>query len=70
MFQALLPQPPDGLLALIGLFRDDPRNSKIDLGVGTYRNAAGVTPVMEAIKAAERLLLDYLFNNSYIWELF
>ncbi len=66
MFQALQPQPPDGLLALIGLFRDDPRNSKIDLGVGTYRNAAGVTPVMEAVKAAERILLDGQQTKGYL----
>ncbi len=66
MFQALLPQPPDGLLALIGLFRDDPRNSKIDLGVGTYRNAAGITPVVEAIKAAERILLDEQQTKAYL----
>jgi aromatic-amino-acid transaminase len=66
MFQTLLPQPPDGLLTLIGLFRDDPRNSKIDLGVGTYRNAAGVTPVVEAIKAAERILLDAQQTKAYL----
>ncbi len=66
MFQTLLPQPPDGLLALIGLFRDDPRNSKIDLGVGTYRNAAGVTPVLEAVKAAERILLEGQQTKSYL----
>lgn len=66
MFQTLLPQPPDGLLTLIGLFRDDPRNSKIDLGVGTYRNAAGVTPVVEAIKAAERILLEGQQTKAYL----
>lgn len=66
MFQTLHPQPPDGLLTLIGLFRDDPRNSKIDLGVGTYRNTAGVTPVMEAIKSAERVLLDGQQTKAYL----
>lgn len=66
MFQTLQPQPPDGLLALIGLFRNDPRNSKIDLGVGTYRNAAGVTPVMEAIKSAERVLLEAQRTKAYL----
>ncbi len=65
-FQTLLPQPADGLLTLIGLFRDDPRNSKIDLGVGTYRNGAGVTPVMEAIKAAERILLEGQQTKAYL----
>lgn len=66
MFQTLQSQPADGLLTLIGLFRDDPRNSKIDLGVGTYRNAAGVTPVMEAVKAAERILLEGQQSKAYL----
>lgn len=66
MFQTLQPQPADGLLTLIGLFRDDPRNSKIDLGVGTYRNAAGITPVMEAVKVAERILLDGQQTKTYL----
>ncbi len=66
IFQTLQPQPADGLLTLIGLFRDDPRNNKIDLGVGTYRNAAGVTPVMKAIKSAERMLLEGQQTKAYL----
>jgi len=66
MFQTLQPQPPDGLLALIGLFRDDPRSRKLDLGVGTYRDETGVTPIMRAIKAAERLLLESQQTKAYL----
>lgn len=66
MFHTLQPQPADPLLALIGLFHDDPRSGKIDLGVGTYRDETGITPVMEAIKAAERLLVETQRTKAYL----
>ena len=34
MFELLKDQPPDALLQLIKLHRDDPRADKVDLGVG------------------------------------
>ena len=34
MLESLNPQPQDKILALIALYRDDPRTTKIDLGVG------------------------------------
>ena len=66
IFQALRPQPDDALLALIGLFRDDHRDAKIDLGVGTYRDETGITPVMAAIKSAERLLIENQRTKAYL----
>ncbi len=66
MFQTLRPQQPDPLLALIGLFRDDPRCDKIDLGVGTYRDEDGFTPVMDAIKSAERRLFETQGSKAYL----
>lgn len=54
MFENLHEQPADKILQLMQAFREDPRKDKIDLGVGVYRNAEGVTPVMRAVKAAER----------------
>jgi aromatic-amino-acid transaminase len=47
------------------MFRDDPRTDKIDLGVGVYKNAEGVTPVMRAVKAAERHLIETQETKSY-----
>ncbi|ATF17201.1 aromatic amino acid transaminase [Phaeobacter gallaeciensis] len=66
MFEALKPQPADKILALMQMFRDDPRDSKIDLGVGVYKNAEGVTPVMRAIKAAEHKLWEEQTSKSYV----
>ncbi|MGO4711331.1 amino acid aminotransferase [Bradyrhizobium sp. 2TAF24] len=66
MFAALTPQPADPLLALIGLFQSDPRPNKIDLGVGVYRDEAGHTPVLRAVKAAERVLWETQDTKSYV----
>ena len=65
MLTDLTPQPPDKILKLMQIFRDDPRTEKIDLGVGVYRNAEGVTPVMRAVKAAERSLAETQETKSY-----
>lgn len=66
MFSTLERQPPDALLAVIGLHRADPRTDKIDLGVGVYRDATGATPVMRAIKAAEARLLAEQQSKGYL----
>ncbi len=65
MLTDLTPQPPDKILALVQAFREDPRENKIDLGVGVYRNAEGVTPVMRAVKEAERRLVEQQETKSY-----
>ncbi|MBB4631432.1 aromatic amino acid transaminase [Sphingosinicella soli] len=66
ILDGLCAQPADPLLALIGMFRDDPRPGKIDMGVGVYRDADGKTPVMAAVKAAEAILLKDQQTKSYL----
>jgi aromatic-amino-acid transaminase len=66
LFDALRPQSPDSLLALIGLYRADSRPQKLDLGVGVYRDATGATPVMRAVKAAEAALVRDQPTKAYI----
>ena len=65
MLDRLKAQPADKILALMGEFRADPRTSKIDLGVGVYRDASGLTPVMRAVKAAERQLWETETTKTY-----
>ncbi len=65
MLNDLNPQPADKILELMQMFRDDPRAGKIDLGVGVYRNAAGITPVMRAVKAAEKRLWEEQQTKAY-----
>lgn len=66
MFETLKAQPADKILALMQMFRDDPRTDKIDLGVGVYKNAEGITPVMRAIKAAEFRLWEEQQTKAYV----
>ncbi|PJF09564.1 amino acid aminotransferase [Pseudorhodobacter sp. MZDSW-24AT] len=65
MLDVLNPQPQDKILQLIAMYRDDPRDTKIDLGVGVYKDANGLTPVMRAVKAAERQLWETQTTKSY-----
>ncbi len=66
MLTNLKAQPADKILALMAKFREDPRPTKIDLGVGVYKNAEGVTPVMRAVKAAEKRILGEQESKSYV----
>ncbi|MBA3054890.1 MAG: aspartate/tyrosine/aromatic aminotransferase [Sphingomonadales bacterium] len=66
MLTNLQQQPADALLALIKLHNADPRQGKIDLGVGVYRTDAGATPVFACIKAAEQKLLETQDSKAYL----
>lgn len=66
MFELLERKPPDAILKLIAEYAQDPRDSKVDLGVGVYRDANGNTPVLGAIKTAERRLLESQTSKSYL----
>ena len=48
----------NSLLKLIALANADRRPEKIDVGVGVYRDGQGRTPVMRAVKAAEKKLWE------------
>lgn len=65
MLEALNPQPQDKILQLIAMYRDDPRTAKIDLGVGVYKDPTGLTPVMRAVKAAEKKLWEVETTKTY-----
>jgi aspartate aminotransferase len=66
MFNQLKKQPADKILALMATYRQDPRTNKIDLGVGVYKDATGITPVMRAIKAAEHRLWEEQTTKAYV----
>lgn len=66
MLDQLEAQSPDALLALIKMHAQDPREDKIDLGVGVYRTNDGATPVFRSIKAAEQRLVDTQDSKSYL----
>ena len=65
MFGNLKSQPADKILQLMGQYKADPRTDKIDLGVGVYKDATGLTPVMRAVKAAEKQLWETETTKTY-----
>jgi len=65
MFDSLKAQPADKILALMAAYKADPRDTKIDLGVGVYKDATGLTPIMRSVKAAERQLWEVETTKSY-----
>ncbi|MEM7197324.1 MAG: amino acid aminotransferase [Pseudomonadota bacterium] len=54
MFSNLPPLADDPILNTALKFQADERTHKMDLSVGVYRNAQGVTPVMQAIREAQK----------------
>ncbi len=66
MFENLQPAPADKILALIGLYRADPRSDKVDLGVGVYKDREGRTPVMRAVREAETRLFAGQDTETYL----
>ncbi|MEM6587852.1 MAG: amino acid aminotransferase [Pseudomonadota bacterium] len=65
MFANLKTQPADKILALMAMYREDTRPEKIDLGVGVYKNAEGLTPIMGAVKKAEQMWWEEEATKAY-----
>jgi aspartate aminotransferase len=66
MFETLKETAPDAIVAMIKIAAADSNPDKIDLGVGIYQDEVGATPVMRAVKKAERLWLDEETSKKYI----
>ncbi len=66
MFETLNALPPDAILVLVGEHQDDPRDKKIDLGIGVYRDASGQTPILDVVKKAERHVVDTQATKTYL----
>ena len=66
MFDQLNALPADPLLGLITAFRNDPSPTKVDLGVGVYKDENGHTPIMSAIQKAAAIHLETEDSKTYI----
>jgi len=66
MFETLTKAPADKILALMGEFAADPRKEKIDLGVGVYKDEAGVTAIMTSVTKAEQRILANAKTKTYV----
>lgn len=65
MFENLQALPEDPILGLMAAFRADTATRKIDLGVGVYKDEHGKTPVLAAVRAAERAVLADQQTKTY-----
>ena len=59
MFESLERLPDDPILGLSAACREDPNPLKVDLTVGIYQDATGLTPVFEAVKKAQDVAENY-----------
>ena len=66
MWQKIQAAPADSILGLTEAFRQDPDPRKVNLGVGVYKDEAGVTPILQTVKAAEKILLEKEITKSYL----
>lgn len=65
MFETIETAPPDAILGLSAAFRADENPDKINLGVGVYKDDSGRTPIMRAVKEAERRLISLQTSKTY-----
>ncbi|MEZ4375595.1 MAG: amino acid aminotransferase [Polyangiaceae bacterium] len=66
MFERLESAPADPILGLTEAFRADPRDTKINLGVGVFKNDEGKTPSLECVRRAEKILAESEVDRSYL----
>ena len=66
IFSELTPGPDDPILSLPGKFLADPRDCKVNLGVGMYLDENGVTPVLDVVREAKEALALSHRPHTYI----
>ncbi|WP_203009019.1 amino acid aminotransferase [Pseudomonas paraversuta] len=65
-FAAIGRVPGDPILGLMDAYNQDPNPNKFDLGVGVYKDANGLTPILQSVKKAEQRLVDQQQTKTYI----
>jgi aspartate/tyrosine/aromatic aminotransferase len=66
MFESIQAAPPDAILGLNEAFRNDPREGKINLTVGVYKDETGLTPILDCVKAAEKRIVEEETSKGYL----
>jgi len=66
VFQELNSLNPDAILGLMLKFRADPSSTKVDLGVGVFRDLSGNTPILECVRRAEQAVLAAQVTKVYV----
>lgn len=66
IFNHIQAAPADPILGLGEAFKADSRANKINLGIGVYMTNEGKTPIVKAVKEAERQLLANETTKNYL----
>ncbi|SHG86809.1 amino acid aminotransferase [Ferrimonas marina] len=66
MFEKIELAPADPILGLNEAFRNDDRPTKVNLGVGVYKDNDGRTPVLNCVKQAEARILASQTSKGYL----
>ncbi|HJO95208.1 MAG TPA: amino acid aminotransferase [Victivallales bacterium] len=66
MFENIEMAPADSILGLTDAFKKDTSSNKINLGVGVYKDDTGITPILESVKKAEKVIYDQENSKSYL----
>lgn len=66
MWEHIEAAPVDSIFGLTEAFRQESNPRKVNLGVGVYKDDQGQTPVLQCVKAAEKLLLERQASKSYL----
>ncbi|KAI0559362.1 aspartate aminotransferase [Gracilaria domingensis] len=65
-FAATPKGPEDAILGVTLAYNADPNPNKINLGVGAYRDDAGLPVVLDAVRQAEQRILDRSLDMEYL----
>lgn len=69
MFEHLPLPPPDEIIPLMIRASKDTRAEKIDMTVGLYRDDMGQTPIMQAVREADKYLSIHRKTKGYVGSL-
>lgn len=58
--------PEDPILGLQVVFAADPRESKVNLGIGSYKNEQGKPFVLPSVRKAEKIIFDRNLDKEYL----
>ncbi len=65
-FDKIEAAPADPILGLGEAFKAETRGNKVNLGIGVYKDAQGKTPIVKAVKEAEKRLLETENTKNYL----
>ncbi len=65
-FESVERYPDDPIFGLLSLFAKDPRDHKVNLGIGVYKTSDGKPFVLPSVRKVESLLLSRNLNKEYL----